>query len=390
MKVLMFGWEFPPYHSGGLGTACHGLTRGLANANVDVTLVLPHATEDIDADFLTAVSVGNLKQVRITAALRPYLTPAAYAPRTNSLYGQDLFEEVERYAQHASAVAQHEQFDIIHAHDWMTFKAGIAAKEKTKKPLVVHVHATEFDRTGGNGIHPQVSRIEGDGMRAADKVIAVSQFTKQKIVDFYGIPEQKIEVVHNAVDFPVTLPRARFPTTKTVVLFLGRITLQKGPDYFIAAARRVLEHDDHFLFILAGSGDMEAQVIEQAAAGGIADRVLFTGFLRGEDVQRAYRMADIYVMPSVSEPFGITPLEAISCGVPCIISKQSGVSEVITHCLKVDFWDVEELANKIISLARSPEAQHCMRRNAAREVAALDWTDAAEQCRAIYEEMLPW
>ncbi len=390
MKVLMFGWEFPPVSSGGLGTACYGLTKALSSKGVEITLVLPSAN-NIDADFLSKViGISNMKIRKVDSILMPYMSTYSYnarrqGSRQNSIYGSTLFEEVKRYAQAAEKIAAEEQFDIIHCHDWMTYQAGINAKEISKKPLVVHVHATEFDRTGGNGMHQHVYDVEKEGMNKADKVIAVSNFTKKKIVQHYGINEQKIAVVHNGIELQGI---GRKEKKEKIVLFLGRITLQKGPDWFLYAAKRALEIDKDIRFIIAGSGDMEPMIIEKAAELGIADKVLFAGFLEGESVRQAYQRAMLYVMPSVSEPFGLTPLEAMNNGTPVIISRQSGVSEVISHCLKADFWDTEQIANKIISVLRHKALQHELQSNGMQEAGKFSWTTPAEKCISIYDELM--
>lgn len=397
MKVLMFGWEFPPYSSGGLGTACYGLTKGLANQGVDVTFVIPMAPDDAKAEHVRLLAANNLKNVRVKvvdSALVAYISSEEYkemlknipSKEKRNMYGKNLFDEVYRYSQKARLIAKHEDFDVIHAHDWMTFKAGIEAKKASGKPLVIHVHATEFDRTGGNGVHQYVYDVEKEGMMAADKIIAVSNFTKNKIIQHYGINPEKIEVIHNAVEFSDYDEGMDFGIKRNdkVVLFLGRITLQKGPDYFLYAAKKVLEIEKNVKFIVAGSGDMEPFIIEKAAELGIADNVLFAGFLKGKEIDKAYKMADLYVMPSVSEPFGITPLESMRNGTPVIISKQSGVSEVINHCLKVDFWDINELASKIIGVLTYNELSHSLRENGLTEVRSFDWNERARRCIEVY------
>ena len=353
MKVLMFGWEYPPLSSGGLGTACYGLTKSLSKKGVEITFVLPYSFDADNADFVKLVSAGNIKIRKIASALQPYMSSQEYKKslgkkQSPKIYGSTLFDEVYRYTLAAEKIAEEEDFDVIHCHDWMTFGAGIRAKRKKNKPLVLHVHATEHDRTGGHLVNQHVYDLERSGMHKADRIIAVSNFTKNKIMAHYGIPSEKIRVVHNAVDFSQHYHDENFEIKKTdkVVLFLGRITLQKGPDYFVYAAKKVLEHEKNVKFVIAGTGDMEPFIIEKAAELGIADKVLFAGFLSQDDVERAYKMADIYVMPSVSEPFGITALEAMKNKAPVIVSKQSGVSEVVRHCLKVDFWDVNELISK--------------------------------------------
>src|SRR3989338_9420766 len=299
MKVLMFGWEFPPLSSGGLGTACYGLTKSLSKKGVEITFVLPYSG-DIDADFLKIIPAGNVKIRKISSFLQHYMSSQEYMKSLGKkpqpkIYGSTLFEEVARYTLAAEKIAEEEDFDIIHCHDWMTFGAGITAKKKKNKPLVLHVHATELDRTGGHKVNQQVYDLEKQGMHKADRIIAVSNFTKHKIMSHYGIPSEKIEVVHNAVDFSQHYYDESFGINKAdkVVLFLGRLTLQKGPDYFVEAAKKVLEQEKNVKFIVAGTGDMEARMIEKAAELGIADRVLFAGFLDQNDVERAYKMADI-------------------------------------------------------------------------------------------------
>jgi glycogen synthase len=390
MKVLMFGWEFPPYSSGGLGTACYGLTKSLSKHDIQITFVLPYDS-DLEADFIHLVST-NIKIKKIDSMLKPYLSSSSYrlikGKRVNpNMYGSTLFEEVYRYSELAKGIALSEEFDIIHCHDWMTYRAGINAKNIKHKPLVVHVHSTEFDRTGGNGVNQNVYNIEREGMENADAIIAVSNFTKNKIVQHYGINPNKIYVVHNAVE---QHENTLFEIKKydKVVLFLGRITLQKGPDYFIYAAKKVLEHDPDIKFIIAGSGDMERFIIEKAAEMGISRNVLFAGFLQGSDVDKAYRMADLYVMPSVSEPFGITALESIRNGTPVLISKQSGVSEVITHCLKADFWDINDIANKILAALNYKVLHQTLKEHGFLEIKSFNWDKPAKKCIDVYKKLL--
>jgi glycogen synthase len=395
LKVLMFGWEFPPFNSGGLGTACYGLTKGLNHQGVEVAFVLPKADSSLKADFVKIVS-ADIKKIEIDSILQGYMTQESYRQvrwssqkGTPSLYGKNLYEEVKRYAQRAGLIAKLEKHDIIHAHDWMAYEAGLEAKKVSGKPLVIHVHATEFDRTGGSP-NQYVYDIERKGMHLSDRIIAVSNFTKNKIIQHYDISPDKIEVVHNAVEFNDNKFNKdfRIKDKDKVVLFLGRITIQKGPDYFVYAAKKALEIDPNIKFIMAGSGDMEVSMIEKAAEMGISDRFLFTGFLRGKDIDRAYQMADLYVMPSVSEPFGITPLEAMRNDTPVIISKQSGVSEVIDHCLKVDFWDIDQLVNKIIGVLNYQELHECLKEHGSMEIKKFSWNIPAQKCADIYLKMI--
>ncbi len=404
MKVLMFGWEFPPWNQGGLGTACHGLTKGLSNNGVDVTFVLPKAPAGAKGGHVKLIAANNvkgIKMVTVTSPLVGYMTSEEYKEQIKKgillgkgksggeIYGKDLFAEVERYALKASIIAENEEFDVIHAHDWLTYKAGIEAKKATGKPLVVHMHATEFDRTGGNGVNQYVYDIEKKGMEAADCVICVSNFTRQKVIDNYGIDPGKLYVVHNAVEFnDFSEEKEAISELDKVVLFLGRITLQKGPDYFIETAKKVLEHEPKTKFVVAGSGDMLPRMVNMAAELGIGDKVLFTGFLRGNDIDRAYKMASLYVMPSVSEPFGITPLEAMRNGTPVLMSKQSGVSEVVGNCLKTDFWDTDEMTNKIVGVLRYEPLHSCLSEDGRKEVMKFNWNNPARKCMDIYDKAI--
>jgi len=300
-------------------------------------------------------------------------------------YSSDLFGDAQKYARLVAAIGMTERFDVIHAHDWLTYPAGMMLKAITGKPLVCHIHATEFDRSGEH-INQAVYDIERAGMHGADRVIAVSRLTKAIVNERYGVADDKIDVVYNGVAQDGVQPTrgAAIEKTDKIVLFLGRITMQKGPEYFIEAAKRVLEKEDHVKFVVAGSGDMAVRMIEHAAAIGIGHKVLFTGFLRGRDVDRVYQMADCYVMPSVSEPFGIAPLEAMRNDVPVIVSKQSGVSEVLTHALKVDFWDTDEMANKIVAVLRYPPLSQTLREHGRFELRGLNWDGAAEKCVKVY------
>lgn len=392
----MFGWEWPPYNSGGLGIACYGLTKSLAKKGANITFALPKKI-DVDDDFLRII-FGDTEVIYSENQLYSAYSSINYpvsgsnklVPKKNPPISRNLLEEVSNYADFAQEIASFEDFDVIHVHDWLTAKAGIAAKRISGKPLIMHVHATEFDRTGGNNCNQIVYDIEKQGMQNADVVVAVSNFVKSNIVQNYGIPSEKVKVVHNGIDFEnYELEKAsELKKDNKIVLFLGRLTLQKGPDYFIYAAKKVLEKMDNVIFLIAGSGDMERALIEKVAELGISDKVLFTGFLRGPDISRAYQTADVFVMPSVSEPFGLVPLECMNCKTPTIISKQSGVSEVLTHSLKVDFWDVNELANKIYSVLQYPELYQCLRENGFREVNKINWDKPAEKCINIYNQVL--
>ncbi len=404
----MFGWEFPPHNSGGLGTACEGLTTALTDSGVEIVFVLPKRLGETAGRVkkMLFANVDKMKVRRVPGLLYPYVTSQSYAELKMMLgaaaesYGNSLLEEVLYYGRRARAIAETEDFDVIHAHDWLAYPAGLVAKRVSGKPLVVHVHATEYDRGGGNGINRQVYKIEREGMQQADGVIAVSQWTKNLIVKHYGIPAEKIRVVHNGVrtDDDSALAHDRsavgvggLETLKAVgnklILFVGRITLQKGPDYFVRMAKRVLEFEPQTYFVMVGSGDMLGQVMNLAASLGIAGRFLFPGFLRGQELNAIYQLADLYILPSVSEPFGITPLEALANGTPVMVSKQSGVAEVLSHALKVDFWDVEEMTNQILAVLRHDALRQTLADYGQQEIAHVTWAEAAHKCLNFYQQL---
>jgi glycosyltransferase involved in cell wall biosynthesis len=447
MRVFMLGWEFPPFISGGLGTACYGLTKAMSSIGTDIIFVLPRPvaspfsthvrlvsprdgsplaspTTEFRLDEFENVTFRTVNANMVDPYTRPeeYLrkhpklidpetgeetsvpvssdqesgsipVPAsvAFPASSSGHYTGDLFAEVQRYAALATEIARGETFDVVHAHDWMTFPAALAVAGIKGVPLVVHVHSTEFDRSGVH-VDQRIYDIERRGMHAAMKVIAVSYLTKNLITHHYGIDPGKVEVVYNAIESNGSTgfdpENYSIHKDEKIVLFLGRITMQKGPEYFLAAAKRVLDVMDNVKFVMAGSGDMIRRTIEMAASMGIGHKVLFTGFLRGADVEKVFKMADLYVMPSVSEPFGIAPLEAMSHDVPVIISKQSGVSEVLAHALKVDFWDINEMANKIVAVLRHPPLASTLRQHGNFEVKRLNWTDAAKACVGVYQQAI--
>lgn len=400
----MFGWEFPPHKSGGLGTACLGLTRAMSKEDVDVTFVLPKKTQiDVDhAKFVFAEDGRdkvNIKFRKIDSIIQPYITSDGYIKELDrvgkeTIYGERLIDEVRRYAQEAKILAMEEDFDIIHAHDWLSFLAGVEAKKVSGKPLVIHFHATEFDRSGGQGANPEVYALERQAMEHADHIISVSGLTKNILVEKYGASPDKVEVIHNGIetpegnDLPIMMEEIKDSGTK-IVLYLGRITIQKGPDYFITSAKKVLDHyDGKVLFVVVGSGDMHQQMIDQAADMGISDKVLFTGWFKGDEVTRIFKTADLFVMPSVSEPFGLTPLESALQGTPAIISKQSGISEIMTNALKVDFWDVDEMTNQIISVLKYGSLHKTIVQNAFGEAKRLTWEVPAKKCVDLYKKVI--
>mgnify|MGYP000427037427 FL=1 len=429
MKVLMFGWEFPPHIAGGLGTACYGIVKGLAYNGVETMFVMPSASGDEDksaADIINASDVpveitdtmnvddflDKVQFVHIGTNMVPYLDPEEFHTlveedrkrqvrdftvnyghtyKFSGKYGSNLMEEVARYAMVGGTIAMthKDEFDVIHAHDWLTYNAGIAAKRLSGKPLVVHVHATSFDRSSDNNIDTRVYEIEKRGMEAADKVITVSDLTRNIVITKYGIDPAKVVTVHNAVDFS---GRSEIKVEKgvkdKVVTFLGRITFQKGPEYFIEAAAKVLKRCDNVRFVMAGSGDMMNRSIRQVARLGISDRFHFTGFLRGNEVQKMFALSDVYVMPSVSEPFGISPLEAMRSGVPSVISRQSGAAEVLKYAFKVDFWDVDAMADEIYALLQYPALSQFASKFGYDEVNTLKWNNAAAKIKSVYESVV--
>jgi glycosyltransferase involved in cell wall biosynthesis len=392
MKVLMLGWELPPFNSGGLGEACRGLSCALARKGVDVTFVLPRDQDvylegvrivfaNVDEDivsFRSAYTFSN-EYARIFVRKDPpsdFVGAAlAYARRIKKI------------------IAKLGEVDIIHSHDWMTFPAALAAKRILQKPLVVHLHSTEFDRTGGLFPNPTVLDIERDGVLAADRVLPVGGFMKKVLTEKYGVDPSRVEVVYNGIDYhneriyPLTLTSFKKMGYK-IVLFLGRITLQKGPEYFVRAADKVLRYYPKVIFVVAGSGDMKSQMIAEAARLGILDKFMFAGFVRGDDRDRIYQCADLYVMPSVSEPFGISALEAAANNTPVLVSRQSGVAEIFRNSLKVDFWDIDEMSAKIISVLKYGCLGEVLRKEAAKEIKNFSWDRAADKVIQVYSSLL--
>ncbi|GAB1467996.1 glycosyltransferase family 4 protein [Candidatus Cloacimonadota bacterium] len=438
MKILMFTWEFPPLISGGLGMACYGMVKALLAQGIKIDLVLPTKElvyfplrEEGDVDTLPAVFLDplmhkeyskrvfqtmneRLEYVGISAQPQSYLSlrdVKKYAATvkkhywmneivtneeqdlweqmtTNLIGDEDLIRKVQEYTLRADRFARSLDYDLIHAHDWLTYPSGMLAKQISKKPLVVHIHATEFDRAGGPG-DERVHKIEHAGMTFADKVIAVSKYTAQMIMSRYRIDTGKIRIIHNAFSIPddTILTQKRIFKGPTV-LFLGRITLQKGPDYFLDVADKVLKVHPEARFIIAGTGDMSRHLLRKSAALKLKHRFLFTGFLNRKQVENILRASDIYVLPSVSEPFGISPLEAMAFGITSIISKQSGVAEVVHHAFKIDYWDIDLWAETINHLIENPEKRIKMGFEGMHEVNRIQWDEAAEKIRHLYSTML--
>jgi glycosyltransferase involved in cell wall biosynthesis len=427
MRVLMFGWEYPPHISGGLGTASYGLTKGMATLDdLEVLFVVPKAWGDEDQSVVRLIGANKvpvaykkifykgtrqaIEKIEFSSKIVPYIDPEdfwkvissevsghrLFVQTTNKgmvdfsgRYDRNLMDEIYKYSIVASVIAEENEFDVIHAHDWLAYPAGIAAMEVSGKPLVIHVHATDFDRSGGN-VNPDVYMIEKNGMDAASKIITVSNLTRDIVINKYNIHPDKVETVYNAVE-PVDISNDILISKgfdEKVVTFLGRITLQKGPEYFIEAAYKVLKVMNNVRFVMAGSGDMMERMIRRAASLRITDRFHFTGFLKGRDVFTMLAMSDVYIMPSVSEPFGISPLEAMQSNVPVIISKQSGVAEILTHAVKTDFWDIDAMADAIYGILNYPALASMFIKNGKEEVIRLKWDNSARHVKDIYERVI--
>jgi glycosyltransferase involved in cell wall biosynthesis len=427
MKVLMFGWEFPPHISGGLGTACYGLTKGLTGFDdVSVIFVVPKAYGDEDQSTMQLLGANEVpitrKQIQfsnlqskidyyeVESGMIPYVDPEEFWKLTTKVvsektkfvetnsegkldfsgkYDQNLLQEIYKYSLVAEVIARDNEFDVIHAHDWLAYPAGIAAKRVSGKPLVIHVHATDFDRSGGS-VNPQVYAMEKEGMDAADKIITVSNLTRSIVIEKYNISPDKVVTVYNAVE-PLSQEekiKLKKGVDEKIVTFLGRITMQKGPEYFVEAANMVLKKMNNVRFVMAGSGDMMNAMVKRAAELKIADRFHFTGFLKGDDVFDMFRMSDVFVMPSVSEPFGIVPLEAMQSNVPVIISYQSGVSEILKYAIKIDYWDTYAMADAIYGLINYPALHTMFKEYGKAEVDNLLWKNSAREVRDIYLEVI--
>ena len=395
MRVLTFGWEFPPVKTGGLGVACLGLTRELTREGIEVLFVLPRSQKiEGPAHFLFADIDKHIQVREIESPLVPYVgsgTSFAYYDEETKqkLFSRSLMEEVHRYAHQASLIAEREEFDVIHAHDWTSYLAGLAAKIVSGKPLIVHVHATSFDQAASEHVDPEIYAIEQRAFKEADKIVTVSQYTKDIIVSKHGADPARVEVIHNGCD--THEPTWHQPALaelkaqgKKIVLYHGRITIQKGVDYFVRAARRVVDVNPDVVFVISGSGDMEHQIMHQVGALGLSRHVIFAGALWDEERDRMYQSSDLVVMPSVSEPFGLVPLESLQNGTPSLISKQSGVAEVLTNVLKVDFWDVDEMANKIVAALKYEAMNRQLTNEGRREMFSLSWTHAAQKVRNLY------
>lgn len=419
----MFGWEFPPHILGGLGTASYGITKGLAaQPDMHITFCLPKPWGDEDKSFMNIIGLSetpvvwrdvdyNYVKERLGTKMDPQLyydlRDHIYADfnyrQTNDLgciefsgrYPENLQDEINNYSIVAGVIARQQEYDIIHAHDWLTYPAGIHAKNVSGKPLVIHVHATDFDRSRGH-VNPTVYGIEKDGMDHADCIMCVSELTRQTVINHYHQSPDKCITMHNAVyplsqdilDMVAERRKAHQNRKEKVVTFLGRITMQKGPEYFVEAAALVLKRTHNIRFCMAGSGDMMNDMINMAAARGIADRFHFPGFMRGKQVYEAFADSDVYVMPSVSEPFGISPLEAMQCGVPSIISKQSGCAEILDKCIKTDYWDINAMADAMYSLCTNDSLHEYLKVEGKNEVDQITWEKVGKRIYDVYNKFI--
>ena len=416
MNALMFGWECPPHILGGLGTASYGLTRGMAQQeDLSITFVIPKPYGDEDQSFLKIIGACHVPVVykdvsyqQVEQVQGNIMHPDEYfyyrdrirydftRIGTNELgciefsgrYPDNLLQEISNYEAVAGVLAHSLDFDVIHSHDWLTYPAGIFAKQITGKPLVIHVHATDFDRSRGQ-VNPTVYSIERRGMDVADHIICVSELTRRTVIEKYHQDPRKVTTVHNAVDpIPNVEQFVKTPRKEKLVTFLGRITMQKGPEYFVEAAAKVLKRTQNVRFVMAGSGDKMQAMIDLVAERGIADKMHFTGFLKGKEVTQMLADSDVYMMPSVSEPFGISPLEAMQVGTPSIISKQSGCAEILSHAIKTDYWDIDAMADAIYAIVEYPSIYETLSREGRNEVNQITWDKAGLKVRAIYDMVM--
>ncbi len=395
--VFMIGWEFPPHNSGGLGVACQGLTRGLATIGQPVVFALPQVLQgggSIHKVQYAHDDQHQMEMILVNSHLQPYWrqSKTAAKQKLSDTVVYDMVEESRRYGNVVAEVAKdYPNSPLLHAHDWMSIPAGIKAKEKTGKPLIVQIHSTEFDRSGGGEPNQAIAEVEWQGLTKADKIIAVSAYTKRLIIEKYSIPAENIEVVHNGIDPNPDYhakPLLQFLQGKPLVLFVGRLTIQKGPEYFLAVAKKVIEKQRDTIFVLAGQGDMYQSLLVSSAFQGLSSSVLFAGFLRGKEKMNLYQRADVFVMPSVSEPFGIAALEAALAKTPVIVSKNSGVIEVLPHAYPIDFWDVNEMSQTVLDLIAKPELREQRAQQVRQEAEALQWTKMAHRVQSIYHKLL--
>lgn len=394
MKVLMLGWELPPHNSGGLGVACYQLSKSLASKNIDLEFILPYSAEhNIDFMKVTSAIPQGVSEVSFSGIA---YDSHKYILNNGSHQEYDIYDQQYLYEIAIIQLAKAREFDIVHAHDWLTFRAAIRIKELKNCPVILHVHSIESDRSGGNHGNPMVREIEEISFHIADKIIAVSELTKQSIVRDYRIPADKIEVIHNSIDPADLVPlngenvyhylNLMKSLGYRVVVNVGRLTIQKGLTNLLYAAKEVVAKHPKTIFLIVGSGEQHNELIELSASLGIGENVLFTDFQRGKNWRDAFAISDLFVMPSISEPFGLTPLEAIGYGSPVLISKQSGISEKLKNCLKVDFWDIEAMANNIVAVMASDTLRNELWRNSYREYQDMSWDQASVKIIDLYKQ----
>jgi len=391
----MLGWELPPHNSGGLGVACYQLCQELSKSDdIDIEFILPYEAEH-DADFMTITAarpIGVSEIIKTSGAYDSY----KYRYEDGHEEWHDIYTQAAHYERGVASLAFSREFDIVHAHDWLTFRAAMRLKQMTGCPIVLHVHSVESDRAGGERGNPLVNEIEATAFNLADRIIAVSELTRQAIVRDYDIPAEKITVVHNSIKVDDLVPMETRNVYEylmqlkmqdyRIVTNIGRLTVQKGLPNLLKAAKEVIARAPKTIFLIVGSGEQYHELITLAADLGIGRNVIFTGFLRGKQWRDAFSIADLFVMPSVSEPFGLTPLEATAYGTPSLVSKQSGVSEVLKNCLKVDYWDVNEMANQIVAVVQSDSLRRELTANAYRELQHLSWEEPANKVMSIYRD----
>ena len=417
VKVLMFGWEFPPIITGGLGTSCYGLTRHLALNDVDTIFVLPKITEPMNHYFLEVVDSTFFEKEQSSKAekeqqssfsydhliecidheslLAPYESNEWYQNiygklKNQHLFGEDLFCEVDRYSSLAKTIASQREFDIIHVHDWMSFEAGVIAKEVSEKPLVVHIHTTEYDRRPGAEDH-KIIDIEKNAFQKADRIVAVSKQLREQIHIKYGIEKSKIEVIYNAIEKGDTIEfdqQIEYFNNKKVVFFLGRITSQKGPMVFLDAAEKILKNRNDIVFIMAGDGDMAPFVIEECQKRELQNDFFFPGHLRSVEKEKLFALSDLYVLPSLAEPFGITPVEVMKYDIPIVMTEGLGAHEIIPEAIEFKYNDPEDLAQKIQLVLGSDKIQEDIIKNYGKNLDRLDWNISAQKMKALYCEIL--
>jgi glycosyltransferase involved in cell wall biosynthesis len=396
MRILMLGWELPPHNSGGLGVACYQVCKALAKRGADIEFVLPYRA-DHDIDFMT-VTAAHPQGVEAVLKSGIAYDSYKYVFRDGHAEVHDIYSQVHMYEAAVADLARGRSFDIIHAHDWLTFRAALRAKQLLNCPIVLHVHSIERDRAGGGPGNPLCREIESLAFLLADRIVAVSEHTKRMIIEDYDIPEDKIAVVHNSIDPEMFAPLDGDNTYKylaamrargyRVVVAVSRLTVQKGLPNLLHAAREVVQRAPKTLFVIVGSGEQYFELLSLSADLGIAKNVLFTGFQRGKAWRDAYAIADLFVMPSISEPFGLTALEAVGYGTPALITRQSGVAEVLRNALKVDFWDINEMADKITAVVQNDALRDTLHDTSYQEYTRLNWNEAADKLLGIYDQHL--